>query len=59
MERFRVLVHNGYNYEFDSYIEAETIMAARKEWKRLEGFGTQYPSHKAKNFRISRIKGDV
>jgi len=54
--RFAVRVHNGFSYDYDSEIEAESIAAARREWKRLEGFGTEHESHKARNFRVSPIK---
>lgn len=52
MNKWIVLVNNGYDYEYEDIIEAPTAMAARKIWK-------QRGDYKTVNFKVTRLSVDT
>ena len=48
MFKFAILVFNGFSYEYETTIFADSIKQARKIWKLRDDW-------KAENFRVSKI----
>lgn len=56
LKRFAVYVNNGYRFELDCTVDAETILDARKEFARVND-GNSFLAN-PKNFRLRDVTGN-
>jgi len=55
MKRFAIYLNNGYRFELETLMDAESIQDARKEWLRLVAGQPVYSD--PKNIRVKDVTG--